>query len=287
MGRDNALGVASVKAPQPLDALGAQPLFTETGQQSPADHLYYSFTTLTTTGYGGLTTESDVGRAAFDSRGVVGPDLPGDGCRGDRRQSAATTMMRLDSKQRPPCPADSRRRRCVPERPPRPRVPIVHRRGRFGLGGLEPPEAGRYPVSTRLPASSHSFSSRRLKGRSRAVHVAGDRTGDPRPELTRKVVRHAVDQHQLRPADRARRRPAARDPDEGVVGPVDDKGRRLDPRERSGPIPDAITAPSCRIVPASSKPRSKLARASERSAGSSVANPGEAIAFPTLTRRSS
>ena len=72
VGRDNALGVASVKAPQPLDALGAQPLFTETGQQSPADHLYYSFTTLTTTGYGDLTTESDVGRAASILEALVG-----------------------------------------------------------------------------------------------------------------------------------------------------------------------------------------------------------------------
>ena len=72
MGRDNALGVASVKAPQPLDALGAQPLFTETGQQSPADYLYYSFTTLTTTGYGDLTTESDVGRAASILEALVG-----------------------------------------------------------------------------------------------------------------------------------------------------------------------------------------------------------------------
>ncbi len=51
--------------------------------------------------------------------------------------------------------------------------------------------------------------------------------------------------------------------------------------------PDAITAPSWRIVPASSKPRSKLALASSRCAGPSVAKPGEEIAFAKRTKRSS
>ena len=58
--------------------------------------------------------------------------------------------------------------------------------------------------------------------------VAGDRVDQLRPQRAGQVVPHALDHHQPRARDRARRRAPARGRDEPVGGAVDDERRRGD-----------------------------------------------------------
>ena len=51
-----------------IDALGTQPLFAQTNHASQAEFLYYSFTTLTTTGFGDLTVNGGLARSFTISR---------------------------------------------------------------------------------------------------------------------------------------------------------------------------------------------------------------------------
>lgn len=46
-----------------IDALGDSPFFAEVSEPTGAEYLYFSFVTLTTTGFGDLTAAGDVGRA--------------------------------------------------------------------------------------------------------------------------------------------------------------------------------------------------------------------------------
>ena len=55
-----------------IDVFGTSPLFAESSSATPADVLYYSFTTLTTTGFGDLTVEGGVARAATIIEALVG-----------------------------------------------------------------------------------------------------------------------------------------------------------------------------------------------------------------------
>lgn len=55
-----------------LDALGDTPFFAETDAGTRSDFLYFSFSTLTTTGYGDLTAALDVGRTLAVTEALVG-----------------------------------------------------------------------------------------------------------------------------------------------------------------------------------------------------------------------
>lgn len=55
-----------------IDVLGSEPVFSEIGEAGPADFLYYSFSTLTTTGYGDLTAAGGVGRAVSILEALIG-----------------------------------------------------------------------------------------------------------------------------------------------------------------------------------------------------------------------
>jgi hypothetical protein len=55
-----------------IDVLGSEPVFSEITEAGPADFLYYSFSTLTTTGYGDLTAAGGVGRAVSILEALIG-----------------------------------------------------------------------------------------------------------------------------------------------------------------------------------------------------------------------
>jgi Ion channel len=55
-----------------LDALGTEPFFRQGGSDAVIDFLYFSFTTITTTGYGDLTAESDLGRMVAVTEALIG-----------------------------------------------------------------------------------------------------------------------------------------------------------------------------------------------------------------------
>lgn len=55
-----------------IDALGTHGVFAEGGDASQADFLYYSFTTLTTTGFGDLTVNDGLGRAVSITEALLG-----------------------------------------------------------------------------------------------------------------------------------------------------------------------------------------------------------------------
>jgi uncharacterized membrane protein len=55
-----------------LDALGAEPFFRQSRNPDAIDFLYFSFTTITTTGYGDLTAESDLGRMVAVTEALIG-----------------------------------------------------------------------------------------------------------------------------------------------------------------------------------------------------------------------
>jgi len=55
-----------------IDELGSTPLFGHDVQGTTSDYLYFSFTTMTTTGYGDLTAASDLGRAFAIAEQLIG-----------------------------------------------------------------------------------------------------------------------------------------------------------------------------------------------------------------------
>jgi hypothetical protein len=55
-----------------IDALGSTELFAEHVDPTQADFLYFSFTTLTTTGYGDLTAATGLGRAVAITEALIG-----------------------------------------------------------------------------------------------------------------------------------------------------------------------------------------------------------------------
>jgi hypothetical protein len=55
-----------------VGALSNGPFFAQTSTESSSDFLYFSFTTLTTTGYGDLTAVSDLGRSFAIMEALVG-----------------------------------------------------------------------------------------------------------------------------------------------------------------------------------------------------------------------
>jgi hypothetical protein len=55
-----------------IDDLAAQPLFTQIGAGTNSDYLYFSFATLTTTGYGDLTAATDLGRSLAITEALIG-----------------------------------------------------------------------------------------------------------------------------------------------------------------------------------------------------------------------
>jgi hypothetical protein len=55
-----------------LDALSAEPFFRQEGSTETIDFLYFSFTTITTTGFGDLTAASDVGRMMAVTEALIG-----------------------------------------------------------------------------------------------------------------------------------------------------------------------------------------------------------------------
>lgn len=55
-----------------IDDLDSKPLFTGLAAGSNSDYLYFSFATLTTTGYGDLTTATDLGRSLAITEALIG-----------------------------------------------------------------------------------------------------------------------------------------------------------------------------------------------------------------------
>ncbi len=55
-----------------IDVLGSQPLFKQLGSGTNSDYLYFSFATLTTTGYGDLTAATDLGRSLAITEALIG-----------------------------------------------------------------------------------------------------------------------------------------------------------------------------------------------------------------------
>jgi hypothetical protein len=55
-----------------IDSLSAQQFFTGQGAQGISDFLYFSFSTLTTTGFGDLVAATDVGRSLAITEALVG-----------------------------------------------------------------------------------------------------------------------------------------------------------------------------------------------------------------------
>lgn len=55
-----------------LDEAGAKPFFAEIESGSTSDYLYFSFSTLTTTGYGDLTAGTDLGRSFAITEQLLG-----------------------------------------------------------------------------------------------------------------------------------------------------------------------------------------------------------------------
>jgi hypothetical protein len=55
-----------------IDDLSSSPLFAQTSHPRPTDFLYFSFTTLTTTGYGDLTAQTNLGRSVAITEALVG-----------------------------------------------------------------------------------------------------------------------------------------------------------------------------------------------------------------------
>ena len=55
-----------------IDILAPSALFTQSVDPGPADFLYFSFTTLTTTGYGDLTPGAGLGRAVAVTEALLG-----------------------------------------------------------------------------------------------------------------------------------------------------------------------------------------------------------------------
>lgn len=55
-----------------LDTLGSEPFFRQGRTDGVIDFLYFSFTTITTTGFGDLTAASDLGRMVAVTEAVIG-----------------------------------------------------------------------------------------------------------------------------------------------------------------------------------------------------------------------
>jgi hypothetical protein len=55
-----------------IDDLASTPFFAEVHQATNPDYLYFSFTTLTTTGYGDLTAAADLGRSLAITEALIG-----------------------------------------------------------------------------------------------------------------------------------------------------------------------------------------------------------------------
>ena len=65
---------------------GSAAYFAQGGDATQGERVYYSFTVLTTTGFGDLTAATPVGQALVGPRDADRPDLPRDGDRRARRQ---------------------------------------------------------------------------------------------------------------------------------------------------------------------------------------------------------
>jgi hypothetical protein len=55
-----------------VDVISDPSFFTQHGEEAASDFLYYSFTTLTTVGYGDLTTANETGRALTIAEALIG-----------------------------------------------------------------------------------------------------------------------------------------------------------------------------------------------------------------------
>ncbi|MEO8092348.1 MAG: potassium channel family protein [bacterium] len=55
-----------------IDDLGSQPLFAQISGGTNSDYLYFSFATLTTTGFGDLTAATDLGRSLAITEALIG-----------------------------------------------------------------------------------------------------------------------------------------------------------------------------------------------------------------------
>ena len=55
-----------------IDDLGSHPFFSEIANGDTSDYLYFSFATLTTTGYGDLTAATDLGRSLAITEALIG-----------------------------------------------------------------------------------------------------------------------------------------------------------------------------------------------------------------------
>jgi Ion channel len=55
-----------------VDDLSSTPFFAQTNHPRPADFLYFSFTTITTTGYGDFTAHSSLGRSLAITEALIG-----------------------------------------------------------------------------------------------------------------------------------------------------------------------------------------------------------------------
>jgi hypothetical protein len=55
-----------------VGALSDAPFFAQTSQETSSDFLYFSFTTITTTGYGDLTAATDLGRSLAITEALIG-----------------------------------------------------------------------------------------------------------------------------------------------------------------------------------------------------------------------
>ena len=81
-----------------IQSLSATRTSSPTGAGETSDFLYYSFSTLTTTGYGDLVAATSLGRSLSITEALIGPDLPGDGRGADRRQRPDGRPPRLTAR---------------------------------------------------------------------------------------------------------------------------------------------------------------------------------------------
>ena len=125
-----------------------------------ADFLYFSFTTMTTTGFGDLTAAHDLGRSLAITRGADRPDLPGHARRADRRQPRPRARRRAErpgarrrAAQAGAPPAARRRRRLRSRRsaPARSSAPDDADDPTPGSRALGPPTAETVARAARLP----------------------------------------------------------------------------------------------------------------------------------------
>ena len=82
------IGIAFALIYHAIGALQASPFFGQQGDGSISDDLFFSFVTLTTTGYGNLVPSQNPGQSLAVMEAVVGTAVPGDGRREDRDRVA-------------------------------------------------------------------------------------------------------------------------------------------------------------------------------------------------------